>query len=85
MKVHVKHLLHIFVSMKTTNINRVIEDFNSLLLSEKEYALEIFRKMLIEQKRASLSKRAKKASVNMQKGNVKKGSIKDLHTDLEGD
>ena len=45
--------------MKTTNINRVIKDFNSLLLPEKEYALEIIRKITIEQKREALAKRIK--------------------------
>jgi len=71
--------------MKTTNINRLIEDFNSLVLSEKEYALDIIRKMTVESKREALSKRAGKASLNLQKGKVKKGSVKDLHTDLERD
>jgi hypothetical protein len=71
--------------MKTTNINRVIEDFNSLVLAEKEYALDIIRKMTVESKREALSKRARKAMLNQQKGKIKKGSIKDLHTDLESD
>lgn len=73
--------------MKATkvNINRVIEDFDSLILSEKEYTLEIIRKMTNESKREALSKRARKTVLNMRKGKVKKGSVKDLHTDLERD
>jgi len=71
--------------MKAANINRVIEDFNSLVLSEKEYALDIIRKMTVESKREALSKRARKAMLNLKKGKVKKGSVKDLHTDLERD
>ena len=71
--------------MKTSNINRVIEDFNSLLLPEKEYALEIIHKMTIEQKREALAKRAKQAMLNLKKGKVKKGSIRDLRKDLESD
>jgi hypothetical protein len=71
--------------MKTTNINRVLEDFNALLLPEKEYALEIIRKMTIEQKREALAKRAKQAMLNLKKGKVKKGSIRDLRKDLESD
>ena len=73
--------------MKVTkvNINRVIEEFNSLVLSEKEYTLEIIRKMTVESKREALSKRAGKAMLNMRKGKVKKGSVKDLHTDFERD
>jgi hypothetical protein len=71
--------------MKTSNINRVIEDFNSLLLPEKEYALEIIRKMTIEQKREALAKRIKQAELNYKKGKVKKGSVKDLLKDLDSD
>jgi hypothetical protein len=71
--------------MKTININRVIEDFNSLVLAEKEYALDIIRKMTVESKRDALSKRAKKAILNLQKGKVKKGTIKELHTGLDSD
>jgi len=71
--------------MKTTNINRVIEDFNSLLLPEKEYALDIIRKMIVEQKREAIAKRARQAMLNLRKGKVKKGSVKDLLTDLDSD
>ena len=34
--------------MKTTNINAVIENFNSLLLEEKEFAVDIIRKVYSE-------------------------------------
>ncbi|HTB31882.1 MAG TPA: hypothetical protein VK808_07640 [Bacteroidia bacterium] len=71
--------------MKTSSINRVIEDFNALLLPEKEYALDIIRKMTIEQKREALAKRAKEAMLNLKKGKVKTGSVKDLRKDLESD
>jgi len=71
--------------MKTSNINRVLEDFNALLLPEKEYALEIIRKMTIEQKREALAKRIKQAESNYKKGKVKKGSVKDLLKDLDSD
>ena len=57
--------------MKTSNINRVLEDFNSLLLSEKEYALEVIRKMIIEQKREAIAKRAKQAMLNLKRGKLK--------------
>ncbi len=68
--------------MKTTNINLVIEDFNALLLPEKEYTLEIIRKITIEQKREALAKRIKQAELNYKKGKVKKASLKDLYADL---
>jgi hypothetical protein len=58
--------------MKTTNINRVIEDFNSLLLPEKEYALDIIRKMIVEQKREAIAKRARQAMLNLKKGKLRK-------------
>jgi len=71
--------------MKTANINRVIEDFNSLVLAEKEYTLDIIQKMTIESKREALAKRAKTAMSNLKKGKAKKGTVKDLYTDLESD
>jgi hypothetical protein len=71
--------------MRTININRVIEDFNSLVLSEKEYALDIIRKMTLESRREEMAKTARKAMLNMQKGKTKKGSVKELQTDLESD
>ncbi len=71
--------------MKTTGINKVIEDFNSLVLAEKEFTLDIIHKMTIEAKREALAKNAKKAVLNLQKGKVKKGSVKDLYSDLERD
>lgn len=71
--------------MKNVGINRVIQDFNSLVLEEKEFALEIIRKMLIESHRESLLKRAHAATSNYNKGKVKHGSTKDLYNDLEND
>jgi len=69
--------------MKTTSINRVIEDFNSLVLEEKEFALEIIRKMFIEANRESILKRAQTAIRNYSKGKTKHGTLKDLYNDLE--
>lgn len=71
--------------MKNTGINKVIQDFNSLVLEEKEFALEIIRKMLIESHRESLLKRAQIANGNYNKGKVKHGTPKDLYSDLEND
>ena len=71
--------------MKTTSINRVIDDFNSLVLEEKEFALDLIRKILIESKRESLFSRGRKADSNFRKGKVKKGTVKDLYKDLEND
>lgn len=70
--------------MKSTTINKVIDDFNSLVLEEKEFALALIRKMFIEAQRESLLKRANTAVSNYNKGKVKRGSLKDLRNDLEG-
>ena len=71
--------------MKATSINKVIDDFNALILEEKEFALEIIHKMFIEAQRKSLLKRVHAAASNYNKGKVKSGSLKDLHNDLEND
>ena len=71
--------------MKNTSINKVIDDFNSLVLEEKEFTLDIIRKILIESKRESIFSRARKADSNFRKGNVKHGTVKDLFKDLEND
>ena len=71
--------------MKSTSINRVIEDFNALVLDEKEFALEIIRKMYVEAQRKHLLKRAHGAMSNYNKGKVKSGSLKNLYNDLEND
>ena len=69
--------------MKSTSINKLIDDFNALVLDEKEFALEIIRKMFIEAQRETLLKRAHSSLKNYTKGKVKHGSVKDLHNDLE--
>ena len=71
--------------MRNSNINKLIEDFDILLLEEKEYATDIIKKQLIEAKRDAIAKRAKKAIVNFKKGITKKGTLKELFKDLESD
>ncbi len=71
--------------MNAKTLNKVIEDFSHLPLDDKEYAVEIIRKQLIEAKRVAISKRAKEAMVNFRKGNSKIGDIKELYRDLESD
>jgi len=73
---------------RTTNIatlNKIIEDFSHLPLDDKEYAVEVIRKQLIEAKRVAIAKRAKEAMANLRKGNSKIGDIKELYKDLESD
>ncbi len=71
--------------MGNTTLNKLIEDFSHLKLDDKEYAVEIIKKQLIEAKRDSMAKRAKEASANLKKGKVKKGTVKELYEDLESD
>lgn len=71
--------------MRTITINTVIEEFNALLLEEKEYAIDIIKKAFAESKREFILKRGKKAEENFKKGKTKRGSVKDLYNDLEND
>ena len=69
--------------MGNTALNKLIEDFEGLSVDEKEYALDLVKKQLIEAKRNALAKRAREAVANLRKGRVKKGTVKDLYKDLE--
>ena len=71
--------------MKPTSINTVIEKFNSLLFEEKEFAVDIIKKVYAEEARKAIAVRARKATENMKKGKVKKGTVSDLYKDLEND
>ena len=51
-------------------LNKLIEDFESLPLDDKEYALEIIKKQVIEAKRDTIARRAKMAAANYKKGFV---------------
>jgi len=66
-------------------LNKLIEDFERLPLDDKEYALDIIKRQVMEAKRDTIARRAKMAVTNYKKGFVKKGTIKDLYKDLEGD
>lgn len=69
--------------MRTITINTLIDDFNALLLEEKEFALELIKKAFAEAEREAIYKTAKKATENYKKGKVKQGSVQDLYKDLE--
>lgn len=71
--------------MKTSDVNKLIDDFNSLQPEEKEFAAEIIRKAYAEAAREGIRKNAGKALKNLKKGKVTKGSVKDLYKDLEHD
>jgi len=67
------------------SINKVIEEFSHLSIDDKEYVSEIIKKQLIELKRDKIARRASEARMNLDKGLVKSGNIKDLLEDLESD
>jgi hypothetical protein len=74
-----------FGDMANVSLDKVIDDFRKLPLDEKEYVIDIIEKQMIEAKREAISRRAKKAILNLRRGTVKKGSVKDLYKDLELD
>jgi hypothetical protein len=69
--------------MGNVTLNKVIDDFRKLPLGEREYVIDIIEKQMIEAKRNAISKRAKRAILNLKKGAVKKGTVKELYEDLE--
>jgi hypothetical protein len=73
------------VDMKGTTLNKIIDDFNELPFEDREYAVELMQKQLIEAKRESINRRVKEAETNLKKGRVKRGTIDDLLKDLEND
>ena len=71
--------------MSNITLDKVIKEFSLLPLEDKEYAVDIIEKQLIEAKRDAIAKSAKRAMGNLKKGAVKKGAVKDLYKDLEID
>lgn len=69
--------------MNTATLNKLIDDFSHLSVEDKEYAIEVVKKQLIESKRDAISKKAKNALSNRNKGKAKTGTLKDLYKDLE--
>jgi hypothetical protein len=47
--------------------------------------IDIIERQLIEAKREAIFRRAKRAVLNLKRGAVKRGSVKDLYKDLELD
>jgi len=71
--------------MTNTTINRVIEEFGSLPVEEKEYVGGIINKQLVELGRERIFERANKAKLSFEQGMVKSGSVEALREDLESD
>jgi hypothetical protein len=72
-------------SMANVSLSKVIGDFGKLPLDEREYVAGIIEKQLIEAKREVISRRAKRAILNLKRGAVRKGTVKELYKDLELD
>jgi hypothetical protein len=71
--------------MKGVTLNRIIDDFNELPFEDREYAVELIQKQLIEAKRERITRRVKEAETNLKKDRVKRGTVDDLLKDLEND
>lgn len=71
--------------MCSTTLNKLIDDFSQLPLEDKEYAIDVIKKQLIEAKREAIAKRAKEAMADLKKGMIKRGTVKELYKDLESD
>ncbi len=46
--------------MNVATLNKIIEEFNHLPLDDREYAVEVIEKQLIEAKRVAIAKGLKK-------------------------
>jgi hypothetical protein len=71
--------------MRTAGLNKLIDDFSHLPLENKEYAIDVITKQLIEAKRDAIARRAKQADTNLKRGLIKKGNLKAFYEDLEND
>jgi hypothetical protein len=71
--------------MKGNMLNKIIDDFSQLPLEDKEYAVDIIKKQLIEAKREAILRRTREAMANVRKGRVRKGTVRELYADLESE
>ncbi|MDX2189887.1 MAG: hypothetical protein SFY32_08490 [Bacteroidota bacterium] len=70
--------------MKTSAINTIIEDFYSIkTIEDKEYAVEILRKSLVEAKRDLILVNSNKSNLEYNKGVTKSGNLQALKKDLD--
>lgn len=54
-------------------------------MDDKEYVVDIVKKQLVEAKRDAIAKRVKQTMANLKNGLVRKGTVKNLYKDLDGD
>jgi hypothetical protein len=72
-------------SSNQSPIDMLIGKFTQLKEDEKEFAIDILKKIFAESRRNAIAVRAKKASSNLKVGKVNRGTSKDLYNDLEND
>jgi len=72
------------VNMANATLNKVIDDFRKLPWTRRSMSLTLSKQMT-EAKSRSDFRRAKRATLNLRRGTVKKGTVKDLYKDLELD
>ena len=73
------------MNIANATLNKVIDDFRKLPLDEKKYVIDLIEKQMIEAKREAIFRRSKRAILNLKRGAVKRGTVKDLYQDLELD
>ncbi|MBI5464818.1 MAG: hypothetical protein HY966_07710 [Ignavibacteriales bacterium] len=69
--------------MENALVSSVLDTFKELPFADKECALEILEKQMVEERRKLLANRVSEARVNYRSGKVKKGSATDLLKDLD--
>jgi hypothetical protein len=74
--------VNIFTSFELRCIAKIVHPQDPNLSEEEK---DIIEKQMIEAKREAIFKRAKRAILNLKRGAVKRGTIKDLYKDLELD
>ena len=71
--------------MSTTTVSSVIDVFIQLPIDDKEYAVEVIKKQLMEAKREAIAKKARSAMAGFKKKTIKCDSLKESYKDLESD
>ena len=69
--------------MHQARIDEIIQGFMDLPATDKEYVAEIIEKQLVEARREQIARRAKQAMAHYRRGNVERGTVKELYQDLE--
>ena len=66
----------------TVSIQKVIEDFETLPLEDRDLLLELIYKRRIEKKRTEIDRNATQTLTAIETGQAKRGTLTDLRADL---